>query len=318
MLFSISDNILKVCEGDFSIREVQKGWKHLKQKDVTEKILESYNDVFADIINGLLFEGAQRVSPDSLSEASVHSQYKAGDGRVHEEERDVLKEWDNCGIEFALLGVENQSKAEKYMPMRVIGYDGATYRNQLLGITSKTRFIPRPVITVVLYFGTEHRWKQPRNLLSLVNVPEGLQGFVNDYVITVFEVAWLSDEQVKRFHSDFKVVANFFTRKRQNKDYIPDDPTEIKHVDEVLKLLSAMTGDRRYEGLLSAGEEIGNMCDVAERLERKGIEIGANNTIFKLVSKGRLTPEEGAEELNMEMTEFMNALEEWKLTAKAH
>ncbi|MBR6359899.1 MAG: transposase, partial [Lachnospiraceae bacterium] len=176
----------------------------------------------------------------------------------------------------------------------------------------------RPVITVVLYFGTEHRWKQPRNLLSLVNVPEGLQGFVNDYVITVFEVAWLSDEQVKRFHSDFKVVANFFTRKRQNKDYIPDDPTEIKHVDEVLKLLSAMTGDRRYEGLLSAGEEIGNMCDVAERLERKGIEIGANNTIFKLVSKGRLTPEEGAEELNMEMTEFMNALEEWKLTAKAH
>ena len=120
-----------------------------------------------------------------------------------------------------------------------------------------------------------------------VNVPDGLEGFVNDYVITVFEVAWLSDE--------------------------------------VLKLLSAMTGDRRYEGLLSAGEEIGNMCDVAERLERKGVEIGkemglmigANNTIFKLVSKGRLTPEEGAEELNMEMTEFMNSLEEWKLTAKA-
>ncbi len=60
------------------------------------------------------------------------------------------------------------------------------------------------------------------------------------------------------------------------------------------------------------------MCDVAERLERKGIEIGANNAIFKLVSKGRLTPEEGAEELNMEITEFMNSLEEWKLTAKAH
>ncbi len=72
------------------------------------------------------------------------------------------------------------------------------------------------------------------------------------------------------------------------------------------------------------------MCDVAERLERKGIEIGkemglvigteigANNTIFKLVSKGRLTPEEGAEELNMEMTEFMNSMEEWKMTAKAH
>ena len=26
-------------------------------KDLTEKILEDYNDVFADIINGLLFQG---------------------------------------------------------------------------------------------------------------------------------------------------------------------------------------------------------------------------------------------------------------------
>lgn len=34
-----------------------------------------------------------------------------------------------------------------------------------------------------------------------------------------------------------QVVANFFVQKRKNKDYIPDDPTEIRHVDEVLKLL---------------------------------------------------------------------------------
>ena len=26
-----------------------------------------------------------------------------------------------------------------------------------------------------------------------------------------------------------------------------DDPTEIKYVDEVLKLLNVMTGDKRYE-----------------------------------------------------------------------
>ena len=29
------------------------------QKDITEKVLEDYNDVFADIINGLLFGGVQ-------------------------------------------------------------------------------------------------------------------------------------------------------------------------------------------------------------------------------------------------------------------
>ncbi|MFR2511175.1 MAG: hypothetical protein ACLS9K_02815 [Lachnospira eligens] len=30
--------------------------------------------------------------------------------------------------------------------------------------------------------------------------------------------------------------------KRKNKDYIPDDKTTIKHVDEILKFLSVMTG----------------------------------------------------------------------------
>ena len=54
------------------------------QKDITEKLLEDYNDVFADIINGLIFKGEQRILPESLENAKVHSQYKAEDGKVHE------------------------------------------------------------------------------------------------------------------------------------------------------------------------------------------------------------------------------------------
>ena len=94
----------------------------------------------------------------------------------------------------------------------------------------------------------------------------------------VFEVAWLTEEQISHFHSDFKVVANFFVQKRKNKDYIPDDPTEIKYVDEVLKLLNVMTGDKRYEKIFQKKKGVRSMCDVAERLEKmgivKGIEIG--------------------------------------------
>ena len=36
------------------------------QKDITEKLLEDYNDVFADIINGLIFKGEQRILPENL------------------------------------------------------------------------------------------------------------------------------------------------------------------------------------------------------------------------------------------------------------
>ena len=108
-----------------------------------------------------------------------------------------------------------------------------------------------------------------------MEIPTGLDEFVSDYQIKVFEVAWLSEEQIRRFRSDFRIVANFFVNKRKNKNYIPDDPTEIQHVDEVLKLLQVMTGDKRYEEIFRKKKKgVRSMCDVAERLEKMGIEKG--------------------------------------------
>ena len=245
------------------------------EKDITEKILEDHNDVFADIINGLIFAGEQRILPESLENTAVHSQYKADDEKVHELERDVAKYWKDQDVQLAICGIENQSSVEKYMPFRIIGYDGTAYRSQL---QDKRKEI-LPVMTIVLYFGTEHRWYGKRNIKGLMKIPEGLDDYINDYKMQVFEVAWLTEEQISHFRSDFKVVANFFVQKRKNRDYIPDDPTEIRHVDEVLKLLQVMTGDRRYEEIFRKKKEgVHSMCDVAERLEQmgiaKGIEIG--------------------------------------------
>ena len=96
------------------------------QKDITEKVLEDYNDVFADIINGLLFDGVQEIKPEALENTSVHAQYKAENDKVHELERDIAKYWKEEKVELAICGIENQSKVEKNMPFRIIGYDGAT------------------------------------------------------------------------------------------------------------------------------------------------------------------------------------------------
>ena len=222
------------------------------EKDITEKILADYNDVFADIMNGLLFAGEQRILPEALENTSIHSQYKAEDEKVHELERDVAKYWKEKEVELAICGIENQSVVEKNMPFRVIGYDGTAYRSQLL--------------------------EERKNIKSLMEIPEGLDKFVNDYSMQVFEIAWLTEEEIERFQSDFRIVAKFFVKKRKNKDYIPDDPTEIKHVDEVLKLLQVMTGDDRYKEMFKKKKEVHSMCDVAERLEKmgiaKGIELG--------------------------------------------
>ena len=240
------------------------------QKDITEKVLEGYNDVFADIINGLLFDGVQEIKPEALENTTVHAQYKAEDEKVHELERDIAKYWKEEKVELAICGIENQSIVEKNMPFRIIGYDGSAYRNQL----QQERRKMLPVVTIVLYFGTDRHWNSRKKIKELMEVPQCLDSYVNDYQMHVFEVAWLTEEQISHFRSDFKVVANFFVQKRKNRDYIPDDPTEIRHVDEVLKLLQVMTGDKRYEEIFRKKKGVRSMCDVAERLEKMGIEKG--------------------------------------------
>ena len=258
------------------------------EKDITEKILEDHNDVFADIINGLIFAGEQRILPESLENTAVHSQYKADDEKVHELERDVAKYWKDQDVQLAICGIENHSSVEKYMPFRIIGYDGTAYRSQL---QDKRKEI-LPVMTIVLYFGTEHCWYGKRNIKGLMKIPEGLDDYINDYKMQVFEVAWLTEEQISRFRSDFKIVANFFVQKRKNKDYIPDDPTEIKHIDEVLKLLQVMTGDEHYKEVIRKKKGVRSMCDVAERLEKmgiaKGIEIGGSEGKMEGEIKGKM------------------------------
>jgi hypothetical protein len=249
--------------------------KHLGQKDISEKILLDYNDVFSDIINGIVFKGVQTVLPESLENMIVHSQYKADGNKLHEQERDVAKYWKDRGIALAIYGFEDETVPEKFMPARIIGYDGAAYRGQL----SSNRI--SPVITLVLYFGTKKRWNTPRSLKELMDIPSGLEKYVSDYHINVVEVAWLTEEEINRFHSDFRIVANFFRNKRLNENYIPDDPTVIKHVDEMLKLLSVMTRDNKYEIQINNADKGGvSMCTVAQNLEKKG-----ENKLALLISK---------------------------------
>lgn len=238
-------------------------------KDAAEKILEAYNDVFADIVNGLLFEGREVIRPEELEDQAPRSAYKA-DGRLREIERDVAKRWTRSNIRIACIGFENQTEPDADMPLRVLSYDGAEYRAQLL---RENRDKPRyPVVTLVLYFGTARHWDRPRSLYEAVDVPELFRPFVTDMKINLFEIAWLTHEQVDRFRSDFRIVADYFVQKRESGDYTPS-PEKLDHVQATLQLLSAMTKDHRFEDVYNDSVEEGgvqNMCEILDRVEQRG------------------------------------------------
>ena len=57
-------------------------------KDIAEKNLEAWNDVFADIVNVLLFKGKRLVKEQELAADTKDSVLKIA-GKIHEQERDV-------------------------------------------------------------------------------------------------------------------------------------------------------------------------------------------------------------------------------------
>ena len=243
----------------------------MSEKDITEKILADYNDVFADIVNVLLFDGRQVVSADDLETVKDRSQYKA-DGKIHQQERDVSKILKSGKTKITLFGFEHQTEAERFMPLRQIGYDGQSYRAQLLDKDVKRTY---PVITLVLYFGTTH-WNYERNLLGVLDVPEEFGPYVSDYEMkNLFEIAFLTPEQVQLFRSDFKYVADYFVQKRLNKGYHPSNEA-FRHVDETLKLMSVLTDDARFEEVIQelSGKGGTSMCTVLDEIESKGREEG--------------------------------------------
>lgn len=280
-------------------------------KDITEKYLAAYNDVFADILNVLLFKGKQVVKPDSLETDGCKTVYKA-DGKPHEQERDIAKIWKEQNIKIALFGLENQTVIENYMPLRAIGYDGASYRTQLLSKGEKY-----PVVTIVLHFGTEKKWDGPKRLLECFQIPKELKSYVNDYKINVFDIAFLEDKQVQQFNSDFRIVADYFVQKRKNKNYKPKKEI-IKHVDAVLKLMSVLTNDSRFEEIqLTKGADI-TMCDVLDKVEEKGRLKGRKEgrmegrmeEIFLSVQEYDYSIDRGAEKAGLTRDEFIEKMKE--------
>ena len=158
-----------------------------KDKDIAEKILLDINEIFAEIMNVFLFGGADLVKPEELENAATVSYLKMADG-IHEQERDVLKRWKRENVTVLVCGAENQARPHSGMPLRLFGYDGANYRQQVSQRESEARqkkpLTPYyPVITLVLYYGLEP-WSGPKTLRECFqNVSPAIEPYIPKYPI---------------------------------------------------------------------------------------------------------------------------------------
>lgn len=177
-----------------------------------DTVLKNYrrdNEQFADFFNAVLFGGEQVISPDELEdvdteESSVlnHKDYVESIQAVRDNIK-ICKRSLTYGVELVMLVIENQEHVHYAMPMRVMTYDCGAYKkqydsnakkyqtsdgldkNEYLSRMKKTdKFIP--VITVVVYYGDEP-WDGATTLHEMLDIPEKMKPFVNDYKILLVE-----------------------------------------------------------------------------------------------------------------------------------
>lgn len=274
--------------------------------DRVEKLLEDYNDVFADIINVLVYDGREEVRPEDLVDGPAVSHYKAAEGDWRERTRDVCKEDVRNGATFAVWGLENQSKVSFVMPVRCMGYDYAAYGRMVEHLKAKNKEEGReadyaaelhpgqhiwPAITLVLYFGTKP-WDGPVTLHEMMDIPEDLRAEVPDYRIHLVEVAFLPEETIAKFKSDFQVVASLFRAKRLGKEReMKYNTKKWDHVAELMEFFRTFTGDARYETCKAKiversrkGEVI--MCSVVDTFVEMGVQEGIKQGIEKGMEQG--------------------------------
>lgn len=100
------------------------------QKDLTQKNLECFPDVFADIINALLYGGEKVLSPENIKPAPTETIYFSKQGKLRNQFHDVSRyemHGSKIWIQYVL---ENEVSPDKRLVLRKAGYEGVVYREQ--------------------------------------------------------------------------------------------------------------------------------------------------------------------------------------------
>ena len=238
--------------------------------------LITQNDISAGLINAIYANGENVVQAENLVDASLNTTYASTDGRLRNLTRDVLK---MCvrpdGYLECFFGFELQSEPEPFMPVRVAGYNGATYRDQLDNESLKKRYnigVSRvaPVLTAVLHFGTE-LWRTNLKLSDRATTSEKMAGIIapyfDDYQIKVVDFAGMTDDELVVFPNEIQIVARYFRAKRQKiKFVIPE--LKIVHVRQMCDFMTYVANDERfdYNNIMEGYEkEPENMCEIIDR-----------------------------------------------------
>ena len=265
---------------------------------------------YADLING--YSGAQVVRAEDLSEMDSISHVfpSYGDERrmaessgkpnakskdkpkveTKERYRDLVRR-SAYGLNFAIIGIENQSEVHYLMPLRAMSYDVAEYEKQAYHIRQKVKetksltpaeFLSsfrktdwlHPCITIVLYWGDN--WDGPKDLYDLLNfedIPPELRKLVNNYPLHLIDISKF--ENTDAFQTDLKQIFDFIRCSKDDAklEELINSDSAYHNIDEAAyDVIAAFTHTKelaRIKPKYKKGGQV-DMCEGIRQLIEKG------------------------------------------------
>ena len=279
----------------------------LGKKDIAEKLYTENNRIFADIVNYMVYDGAEIVHPADLMELGSEELMLKGEDK-QQRYRDVMKKavirQDKDAI-YMLVSLENQSEVHYAMPVRNmlndamrymrqveqirrerfqqgrkkdgpqehIAMDGQTHAEFLSGMTEQDKLLP--IITIVILF-QDQTWDGPKSIHEMLNTTDpAVLKYVQDYKIHVIAPADMTEDELRKFQSSMREVMNFIKYskdKRKLAQIMQADEERFKHMErEAVQLLNLVTG---AEMEMDEDEEVVNMCKAIQDMRKEERELG--------------------------------------------
>ena len=268
-----------------------------KKDEYQYDYLDDY-ERFADQVNGALFGGRQIVKPNELEPADTQSVYlgkEAGKRENFGAIADKTRTW--RGRKIHIIALQNQSYADYRMVLRNMLSESIGYHRQwkmkqaahrkakdlktgtdafLSGITKEEKFTP--IITLVVYCGTEHPWNGARCLYDLLDIDDEMKAFVTNYKLNLYDCH--EHDTFDEYHTGLRQlfeVIRYNKDKEQLKRVIEKNKDAYSSIDsETRELLDVMANVKipEEDKTMESGKERYNMCKAFEDYRLEGKEEG--------------------------------------------
>ncbi len=314
--------------------------------DTLTKKYMSDNKVFADVFNFYLYNGEQVINPEKLhpmDTTAIGVPFKEGTkGSPVQKYRDVIKyvtAMEDEQTAYLVLGIENQTNIHYAMPTRNQLYDALEYTRQieqiatyhrenkdkeftsseyLSGFDKDDRLIP--VITLVIYFGTEE-WNAPRSLHEMLTVQnKEILSFVNDYKLNLIVPAELSEEDFEKFHTNLREVMQYIQYSADKKKL----STFVENNDHFAKMdrnAAMLLNECTKSGLKfkKSGRSV-DMCRAIKEIRQEEFKAGREEgreeereeSAKRMIKKGKFSLLDIAESLDMSLEKVQKIKETMK------